>query len=107
MSMPTITFLFDVGPNLQTLGGKLVALFDDLNSKLDDLKAAATAEHEEVLKAIQDLQAQVTSGLSADQVTQVDAKFADTLSAIQGIYQPQPTPVPVPPPAPEPTPAPV
>lgn len=72
--------VFDIGPNLQKLGAKIVAVLDDLstdlNAKLEDLKtsgtaaqeailAAVNAEHDAVTKALTDLQAKLDAALAS------------------------------------------
>lgn len=90
--MITINVIHDIGPNLVTLGGKLVSLFDDIQAKLTDLKQSAADEHTQVMAAIQALQDQLVTAmagsLTPDQITTINAGFDDLKAAIGGVYEP-------------------
>lgn len=143
---------FDVGPNLiQQLGAQMATVLEDISAdfsaKFDDLKAqgasaqeaiisavttATTAQHDQVMQVISDLQGKLTialgnttdpaavqalrdnvtsqfEGLKADLTTKKDAIVSAVTTAVQGVYQ-QPIPVvdippdQTPPTPPEPTP---
>jgi hypothetical protein len=78
----------DIGPNLIKLGGKIVALFDDLKVKLEELRAEAASEHEQVMAVLGELQAKIGESVSPAEKTALDVLFADAKAAIKGVYEP-------------------
>ena len=85
----TLNVIFDIGPFVRTfLEGFLVALFDDIKAQINDLKAAAASEHEQVMAALAALEAKIGESLTPDQVSEIAGLFAETRQAIIGVYEP-------------------
>lgn len=88
----TINHVFDIGPNLNALGAKLVAtvqeFVDGVKSQLADLKATAATEHDQVMAAFAALQAAVANAVPDDAKAEVDSLFAETKAAIGGVFEP-------------------
>ena len=90
----TINVVFDIGPVLSTLGGKLIMTIqefvDDVKAQLADLKAAAATEHDQVIAALDAPNVAVAGTVPDTAKAEVDALFAETKTAIGGVYEPVP-----------------
>lgn len=73
-----------------------MGLFEDLNTKIDEVKQAASAEHDEVLAAIDAIKATIATDpsmtLTADQKTQVMAKFDELKDTVTHVFDATTTP---------------
>jgi hypothetical protein len=84
----TVNHVVSLSPSLEIL---LMGLFDDIKGQIEELKAAAATEHDQVLAALAALEAKIGESLTLDEKLQLGTLFAEAKSAIGGIYEP-PTP---------------
>lgn len=93
----TFHFLFDLGPNLILLGGRFMAAFDEIKTKLDDLSVAVDAEKAQVLEAIAALEAELAGlTITPEQLAVLSGLIDGVKTQVGAIYEP---PTPPPPPA--------
>lgn len=89
----THTLLIDLGPNILSFGGRLMAACGDIKAKLDDLSATVDAEKTEVLAAISALEAKIADVVTPDQLAELTGEIDAVKAKVQGIVEPPAQPV--------------